>query len=55
MEDKDQNPADPEDWTAEIAAESTQESTPHKALYGDQKTRKTGTREPGKKRGPGSS
>ena len=48
----DNSPVDPEDPQAELAAESTQESTPSKSLYGDQKTRKTPTREPAKRRDP---
>ena len=42
-----EQPVDPEDPLAEIAAESTQDSTPSKSLYGDKKTRETPTREPG--------
>ena len=42
----DNPPVDPEDPLAEIAAESTQDSTPSKSLYGDKKTKETPTREP---------
>lgn len=45
-----EEPVDPEDPLAEIAAESTQDSTPSKSLYGDRKTQETPTREPGRKR-----
>lgn len=46
MQPKNSYTADPENFTAKIAAESTQESTPHKSLYGDRKTRETPARQP---------
>lgn len=45
-----ENPIDPEDPLTELAAEATNESTPAKPLYGDDKTKKNPTRKPGRNR-----